>query len=49
VTQSLPLGVRLEVWRKAISEFFANNAWSERLFKVFDDGKLRPWKDFPSG
>jgi Domain of unknown function (DUF5615) len=49
VTQSLPLGVRLEVWRKAISEFFSNNAWSERLFEVFDDGKLRPWKDFPSG
>ncbi len=47
VTQSLPLAVRLEVWRKAIREFFSD-AWSEKLFEVFDDGKLRPWKGFPS-
>jgi predicted nuclease of predicted toxin-antitoxin system len=47
VTQSLPLGVRLEMRLKAIREFFSG-AWSEKLFEVFDDGKLRPWKDFPS-
>jgi hypothetical protein len=47
VTQSLPLGVRLETRLKAIHGFFSD-AWSEKLFEVFDDGKLRPWQNFPS-
>lgn len=47
VTQTLPLGVRLETWLKAIREFFSR-AWSERLFEVFDDGNLRPCEDVSS-
>jgi len=47
VTQSLPLGVRLEAWLKAIDEYFSG-AWSVQLFEVFDDGKLHPWRGFPS-
>ena len=41
VTQSLPLGVRLETWLKAIRECFSRD-WKEKLFEVFDDGKLVP-------
>jgi Domain of unknown function (DUF5615) len=47
VTQSLPLAVRLETWLKAIREYFSRD-WNEKLFEVFDDGNLRPWKDAPS-
>jgi predicted nuclease of predicted toxin-antitoxin system len=47
VTQSLPLGVRLETWLKAIREFFSRT-WSERLFEVFDDGNLRLCEDVSS-
>jgi hypothetical protein len=47
VTQSLPLGVRLEAWVTAIREYFSSD-WSEKLFEVFDDGKLRAWADVPS-
>ena len=46
VTQSLPLAVRLETWLKAIREFFSRR-WNEKLFELFDDGKLGPWQDFP--
>ena len=47
VTQSLPLGVRLNTWREAIREYLSRD-WRERLFEIFDDGKLHPCKDFPS-
>lgn len=43
VTQSLPIGVRIEIWIKAIREYFSHD-WREELFEVFDDGKLRPWQ-----
>jgi len=48
VTQSLPLEVRLEAWLKAIRAYFLG-AWSEKLFELFDDGRLHPWKDISSG
>ena len=43
VTQSLPLEVRLERWLNAIEEYFARE-WKERLFEVFDNGRLVPWQ-----
>ena len=43
VTQSLSIAVRVEIWFKAIQEYFSRD-WEERLFEVFDDGRLRPWK-----
>jgi predicted nuclease of predicted toxin-antitoxin system len=43
VTQSLPLSVRVEAWLKAIREYFSRD-WNEKLFEVFDDGKLLPWQ-----
>jgi len=43
VTQSLPIGARVEIWLKAIREYFSHE-WPEKLFEVFDDGKLLPWK-----
>ncbi len=42
VNQSLPLHVRVEAWLKAIREYFSHE-WNEKLFEVFDDGKLVPW------
>jgi predicted nuclease of predicted toxin-antitoxin system len=41
VTQSLPIEVRFDAWLRAIYEYFAKN-WDEKLFEVFDDGKLLP-------
>jgi hypothetical protein len=46
VAQNLPIAVRVEIWFKAIQEFFSR-AWEEKLFEVFDDGRLRPWQDLP--
>lgn len=46
VNQSLPISVRVEIWVRAIREYFSRD-WRERLFEVFDDGKLRPWEDHP--
>ncbi len=43
VTQSQPITVRIEIWLKAIREYFSR-AWAETQFEVFDDGKLRPWQ-----
>jgi predicted nuclease of predicted toxin-antitoxin system len=43
VTQGLSIAVRVEIWVKAIQEYFSRD-WDERLFEVFDDG-LRPWKE----
>ncbi len=47
VTQSLPLTLRLQAWSEAIGEYFSRD-WSEKLFEVFDDGKLHPFRDTPS-
>jgi hypothetical protein len=44
VTQSLALTVRLETWLKAIREYVSRK-WSEKLFEVYDDGRLHPWRD----
>jgi predicted nuclease of predicted toxin-antitoxin system len=41
VNQSLPIEMRIEIWLRAIREFFARNR-GETLFEVFDDGKLLP-------
>jgi hypothetical protein len=43
VTQALPIAARVEIWLKAIREY-SSRAWDEKLFEVFDDGRLRPWK-----
>jgi predicted nuclease of predicted toxin-antitoxin system len=43
VTQSQPIPVRVEIWLKAIREYFSRE-WSETQFEVFDDGKLQPWQ-----
>ncbi len=42
VAQSLPIAIRLDAWLSAIREYFSR-PWSEKLFEVFDDGKLHPW------
>jgi predicted nuclease of predicted toxin-antitoxin system len=47
VAQSLPLTLRLQARSNAIREYFSRD-WSERLFEVFDDGKLRPCRKIPS-
>jgi len=39
VTQTLPLNHRLEIWLRVIQEYFSRT-WSERVFEVYDDGKL---------
>ena len=39
VTQSLPIEVRMKVWSEAIREFSTTRR-TEKLFEVFDDGKL---------
>jgi len=47
VNQSQPLSLRIEIWLKAIREYFSHD-WHETLFEVFDDGKLRPWQRLPT-
>jgi predicted nuclease of predicted toxin-antitoxin system len=44
VTQTLPNGIRVEVWLGAIREYLSRD-WQERLFEVYDDGWLVPWRD----
>ena len=44
ITQSLPINIRVGLWIAAIREYFSD-ARPERLFEVFDDGKLRPWQE----
>jgi len=39
----LPIGVRVEIWLRAIREYFSHE-WREKLFEVFDDGRLLPWE-----
>jgi predicted nuclease of predicted toxin-antitoxin system len=46
VTQSQPIAVRVEIWLKAIREYFSRD-WDEAQFEIFDDGKLRPWQKLP--
>ena len=46
VTQTLPNKVRVGIWLTAIREYFSHE-WNERLFEVFDDGRLWPWQDLP--
>jgi len=46
VDQSQPISLRIEIWLKAIREYFSHD-WHETLFEVFDDGKLRPWQRVP--
>jgi predicted nuclease of predicted toxin-antitoxin system len=43
VTQTLPVSERSEIWIRAIREYFSHD-WSERLFEVYDNGQLVPWK-----
>ncbi len=43
VTQSLPITARVEIWCKAIHEYFSHD-WHETIFEVFDDGQLHPWE-----
>jgi predicted nuclease of predicted toxin-antitoxin system len=47
VTQSQPIAVRVEIWLKAICEYFSRD-WPQTLFEVFDDGRLRPWQKLPT-
>jgi predicted nuclease of predicted toxin-antitoxin system len=46
VTQTLPNDVRVEIWLGAVREYFSRE-WQERLFEVYDDGRLWPWQDLP--
>ena len=48
VSQSLPIGLRVEIWHQAIGEYFSRD-WSETVFEVFDDGKLLPWETRATG
>ena len=43
ITQSLLIGTRVDIWLKAIREYFSRE-WPEKLFEVFDDRKLSPWE-----
>ncbi|MGD1028615.1 DUF5615 family PIN-like protein [Candidatus Binatus soli] len=47
VTQSQPIAVRVEIWLKAVREYFSCD-WRQTLFEVFDDGRLRPWEKLPT-
>jgi predicted nuclease of predicted toxin-antitoxin system len=44
VTQALPIGILVDIWLRAIRDYFSRD-WRERLFEVFDDGRLVPWKE----
>ena len=46
VSQTLPIRARLEIWKKAVGEYFAGK-WRGKVFEVFDDGELHPWEDDP--
>jgi predicted nuclease of predicted toxin-antitoxin system len=41
VTQSILIEKRVEIWMRAINEFFSKK-WTEKFFEVYDDGKLHP-------
>jgi len=43
VTQSLPITARVEIWCKAIFDYFSRD-WHETIFEVLDDGELHPWE-----
>jgi hypothetical protein len=44
VRQSRRLIDRIEVWRSAVRAL-ADTSRTERLFELFDDGTLAPWRD----
>ncbi|MGH7924186.1 MAG: DUF5615 family PIN-like protein [Candidatus Binatus sp.] len=46
VAPSHPISVRVEIWLKAVREYFSRD-WRETRFEVFDDG-LRPWQKPPT-
>jgi hypothetical protein len=46
VTQSLPIGLRMDIWLKAVREYFSRD-WKEKLFEVCDDGELIAWEVRP--
>jgi hypothetical protein len=41
VSQSVPIDRRVEIWFKAVKQFFAKN-WNEKFFELYDDGQLHP-------
>jgi len=41
VSQSLPLKTRVEIWKKAVDQFFQGE-WQTHFFEVGDDGELKP-------
>lgn len=43
VTQSILIEKRVEIWMRAINEFFSKK-WKEKFFEVYDDGKLHPFE-----
>jgi hypothetical protein len=43
VTQSLPVGARIEIWLAAIREYCSIKR-EEKLFELFDDGKSIAWE-----
>ena len=47
VSQNLPLDIRVDLWLRAVREFFSRE-WTGRLFEVFDDGRLALWKSSES-
>ena len=41
VSQSMPIDRRVEIWLKAVKQFFAKK-WNEKFFELYDDGQLHP-------
>jgi len=48
VSQNLPLEVRIESWARGVREYFSRRR-REKLFEVYDDGRLDVWHDLPVG
>jgi predicted nuclease of predicted toxin-antitoxin system len=46
VTQSLPIRVRMDIWLRAVRDYFSRD-WKEKLFEVGDDGELIAWEVRP--
>jgi len=41
VNQSLPIGIRVQIWADAVHEYFTRKQRA-RIFELYDDGNLRP-------
>ncbi len=41
VSQSMAIDKRVEIWLKAVKQFFSRT-WNEKVFELYDDGELHP-------